>query len=306
MQPRLFFLIIALFLAFSLIKPCVLTAVDASIAVYTVNYPLQYFAERIAGEHATVVFPAPDEVDPAYWIPDKEIIKAYQQADLILLNGAHYAKWVEKVTLPRSKMVDTSRKFKDRYITNKEITTHSHGSAGEHAHEDVAFTLWLDFDLAARQAKATEKAMSRKRPELRSIFQKNYEALAEDLRALDKELETIFAKVPNRPLVVSHPVYDYLARRYGLNIKSVHWEPDEIPSFSQWQELQAMLDDHAAKWMIWEGEPLGATVEKLEEIGIKSLVFNPCSNVPNQGDFLSVMRQNIQNIRDYFVTSNKI
>ena len=268
--------------------------------VYVVNYPLQYFAERIAGEHATVIFPAPDEVDPAYWMPDKKIIEAYQQADLILLNGAHYAKWVAKVTLPRSKMVDTSRKFKDRYITNKEITTHSHGAAGEHGHEDAAFTLWLDFNLAAQQAKAIEKAMSRKRPELSSIFQKNYEALAEDIMALDTELRVIFTKDPERRLVVSHPVYDYLARRYGLNIKSVQWEPDEIPSFSQWQELQVMLADHSAKWMIWEGEPLEATVVKLEEKGIGSLVFSPCSNVPEQGDFLSVMQRNTKNLEMAF------
>jgi zinc transport system substrate-binding protein len=218
MQPRLFILITALFLAFLLLKPCSLDAEEASISVYTVNYPLQYFAERIAGEHATVVFPAPGDVDPAYWMPGKEIIEAYQQADLILLNGAHYAKWVENVTLPRSKMVDTSRKFKDQYITSNEITTHSHGSAGEHGHEDAAFTLWLDFSLAARQAKTIEKAMSRKRLELSNIFQKNYETLAEDLMALDKELEAVFSKDPKRPLVVSHPVYDYMTRRYGLKV----------------------------------------------------------------------------------------
>ena len=32
----------------------------------------------------------------------------YQGADLILLNGATYAKWIDRVTLPASKLVDTS------------------------------------------------------------------------------------------------------------------------------------------------------------------------------------------------------
>ena len=76
--------------------------------IYTVNYPLAYFAERIGADHVDVVFPAPKDVDPAYWMPDKETITRYQKADLILLNGAHYAKWVEKVTLPRAKMINTS------------------------------------------------------------------------------------------------------------------------------------------------------------------------------------------------------
>jgi zinc transport system substrate-binding protein len=80
---------------------------DVRLTVYVVNYPLQYFAERIAGEHATVVFPAPSEVDPAFWLPDPHTIAAYQRADLILLNGATYEKWLTKATLPYARRVDT-------------------------------------------------------------------------------------------------------------------------------------------------------------------------------------------------------
>ena len=72
------------------------------LSVYTVNYPLAYFAERIGGDQVEVVFTAPPDVDPAYWVPDQKTITAYQQADLILLNGANYAKWISKVSLPRS------------------------------------------------------------------------------------------------------------------------------------------------------------------------------------------------------------
>ena len=34
------------------------------LTVYTVNYPLQYFAERIGGEYVEVIFPAPGDEDP--------------------------------------------------------------------------------------------------------------------------------------------------------------------------------------------------------------------------------------------------
>jgi hypothetical protein len=84
---------------------------SAKLTVYVVNYPLKYFAKRIGGEHIEVVFPAPADVDPAYWNPDVDTISAYQQADLIFLNGAGYAKWVDKVSLPRSKLVNTSKKL---------------------------------------------------------------------------------------------------------------------------------------------------------------------------------------------------
>ena len=37
--------------------------------VYVVNYPLQYFAMRIAGDFADVQYPAPADIDPAFWKP---------------------------------------------------------------------------------------------------------------------------------------------------------------------------------------------------------------------------------------------
>lgn len=270
------------------------------LVVYTVNYPLKYFTERIAGEHAIVVFPAPADGDPAYWMPDAKTISDYQQTDLILLNGANYAKWVKKVSLPRSKMVDTSAKFKDRYITAKEVVTHTHGAEEAHAHESLAFTTWIDFGLASQQARAIAEAFSRKRPALRDVFQKNYMELEKDLMSLDREIKKIAAKNPAKPLLASHPVYDYLASRYGLNLKSVHWEQEEMPGSEQWMELQNILKDHSAKWMIWEAKPAIETVEKLNSAGIKSLVFGPCGNAPGKGDFMSVMRRNISSLQMAF------
>ena len=271
------------------------------LKVYVVNYPLKYFAQRIAGEHAEIVFPAPAGDDPAYWMPDTETISEYQGADLILLNGADYAKWVNKVTLPRFRMVDTSASFKKQYVETAGVVTHSHGPGGEHAHEAIAFTTWMDLSLAARQAKAIADALSRKKPHLREIFQNNFQPLERDLLALDQDLQLIAAKNRSQPLMASHPVYDYFSRRYGLNIRSLHWEPDEVPSSEQIMELRKIRKDHPAKWMIWEGEPHPASVAKLKALGMHSFVFDPCGNVPKEGDFLSVMRQNVENFKKAFL-----
>lgn len=268
--------------------------------VYVVNYPLKYFAERVGGEHVKVEFPAPPDQDPVYWVPGIKTISEYQQADLILLNGANYAKWVKKVSLPRSKIIDTSAKFKNQYITSNEVVTHSHGAEGEHTHEALAFTTWIDFDLAAKQAKAIAKALSRKKPDLKDTFQKNYMALEKDLMALDQKIKQIVAKNQQRPLIASHPVYDYFAKHYSLNMKSVHWEPDEMPNQEQWMELRNILKEHRARWMIWEGKPVNASVEKLKSVGVNSLIFDPCGNIPDEGDFMSVMRENVANLRTAF------
>ena len=187
---------VLLFILFSCVFSSQNSSAAAPLNVFVVIYPLKYFAERIGGNHVKVEFPAPAGDDPAYWNPDLATILAYQKADLILLNGAGYAEWVAKVSLPRSKMVDTSRRLKDRYITTKEVMTHSHGAGGKHAHESLAFTTWLDLTLAIRQAEAIASSMGRKRPELRDTFQSNFEALAKDLIALDQDIRAIVSKKP--------------------------------------------------------------------------------------------------------------
>ena len=192
--------------------------------VYVVHYPLQYFAERIGGEHVEVVFPAPPDVDPAYWAPEEDTIVAYQQA------------------------------------------------------------------------RAVADALSALRPEHQEAFQLGLAALENDLQSLDRELEGLFSLHPSRPLIFSHPVYQYLVRRYNLNARSVHWEPDEMPPEAEWQSLEALRADHPATCMIWEGAPRQDIVQRLTDLGLATAVFDPCGNVPEEGDFLAVMRRNIQNL----------
>ncbi len=286
---------LTLTLLFILVTVICAQAAD-KLSVYTVSYPLAYFAERIGSDQVKVVFPAPADVDPAYWMPDKQTIAAYQNADLILLNGANYAKWVSKVSLPRGKMVDTSRKFKSRYVYASDVTTHTHGAGGAHAHESLAFTTWLDLSLAKLQAEAVYNALARKRPGAKLSFRENYQALEAELDRMDQQIRDMVAKQPKRPLLGSHPVYDYLAAGYGLNLKSVHWEPAEEPSYMQWQELQKVLVDHKAEVMLWEGTPMAQTEATLKSMGVESIVFDPCGNRSVNGDFLEVMRRNVENL----------
>ncbi len=265
--------------------------------VYVVNYPLEYFAERIAGDRADVRFPAPPDVDPAYWRPDEETIASYQQADLILRNGAAYAKWVEYVSLPTSRVVDTSAVFSDEYITIESAVTHAHGPEGEHAHGDVAFTTWLDPALAIEQARAIKAAFVEAWPQHGEHFEAGFASLADDLRAIDDEIKRIVSARPDRRMVASHPVYQYLARRYGLDLESVQWEPDEPLAEADVAALEAILSRHPADVMIWEGPPLAGTVEALAERGVHCVVFDPCGNAPRTGDYLETMRSNLSRLR---------
>ncbi len=260
------------------------------LTVYVVNYPLQYFAERIGGEHVQVVFPAPADVDPADWSPDTETVAAYQQADLILLNGAGYAGWVARASLPEAAKVDTSAGFADRLIPLEQAVTHAHGPAGAHEHGGFAFTTWLDPTLAVEQARAVAEAFERVRPQHTESFRQAFDELTTVLTDLDRRLAAVGEELGSEPLLFSHPVYQYLIRRYDLNGRSLHWEPDEPLDAG---ELTRVLREHPARWMVWEAEPPSETVAALEAVGVSSVVFSPCGQAPTQGDLISEMERNV-------------
>ncbi len=265
---------------------------DAPLSVYVVNHPLAYMARRIGGAHVDVVFPAPADIDPADWTPDPETVAAYQGADLVLRNGAGYARWLAFASLREERIIDTSAAFRDRLIVDDHTLRHQHGPDGEHTNLALAHTTWLDPSLAIEQARAITKALVRVRPEHAGAFADGLAGLEADLAALDARLAAAARKLEGKPLLFSHPVYAYLIHRYGLNARSMHLEPDETPDLVPWDELRRLLAEHPARVMLWEAEPDPDTAADLRALGVRSVVFAPCGNVPDEGELLTVMHRN--------------
>jgi hypothetical protein len=65
-----------------------------------------------------------------------------------------------------------------------------------------------------------------------------------------------------------------------------------------WRELQDLLADHPAGWILWEDTPLVETSRRLAELGLGSLVFEPGANTPAEGDFGSVMLENVSRLEN--------
>lgn len=286
---QFFFLLVILFAA-SAAK-----AAGGLGTVHTVNYPLQYFAETIAGDDLTVVFPVPADIDPAYWEPTVDDLLAFQAVDLVLLNGAGYASWLKDASLPRSRLIDTSKAYKDRLIASEDSTIHSHGPEGEHSHGgNYAFTTWLDISLAREQANSIKAAFVRRWPELKDSFEARHQELDADLEALENRLAEAFAPMKGSHVFASHPVYQYLTRAQGLAATSFHWEPDVTPSEKDWAEFDQKLAEVPAEVMIWEDGPTEDTRRELTSRNIQILIVPPLFQTPETGDFVSTLSQSLE------------
>lgn len=273
--------------------------------VYTTFYPTTYFAEQIAGDAVEVVNPCPPDADPATWMPDDATIAKYQAADLIIINGASFEEWVEKVTLPEERVVDTAEPLEDDFIMMAEAMTHSHGPGGEHTHEGVDGHTWLDPGNMTVQATQIKQALVKEFPEHEATFEENYQKLVDKLDSLDARLREVSKKLEGKVLLANHPAYNYVARRYDWDLKTFHLEPDAMPDEDTMAEIRAFLSEQPARYMLWESEPDQEVADKLrDEFGVEPIVFSPGESIDPADqqagtDFLSIMQANAKRLEEH-------
>lgn len=272
------------------------TAVNTAVkpVVYASNYPVYFFTQRIGGDEIDLRFPAGNLSDPSVWTPVADTIAVMQNADLILLNGASFENWVMNVSLPENKVVNTSASFSDELLSSGATFTHSHGDEGEHEHEGTAFTTWLNLELANKQAEEVKNALVALQPDKKEAFESKYRELSQSLLSLHEEYQHTMGGNEPPKVAFSHPVYQYLTAAYGLEGKSLHWEPETPLDHDMIHEIEHLKKDHGITYLVWEGTPLPENVEKLKAMGIQSVVISPMGGNPEGMNFMEGMEKNLQ------------
>jgi len=281
-------LIILIFLLFS----CNKEDLNKKVSVAVTNYPLHWLVDRISGGTIDVIYEAPDHIDPAYWKPRDSDIRSMQEADLILLNGATYEKWMNSVSIPSSITVDTSKDCKDMFITIKDAEVHEHNGV-KHSHDGTDFNTWLDVKIFSKQADEVLKQLIKLKPQMEADFKKNHSSLLSELKLVFEEINK--ASSNQKQYLASHPVYDYLARANSWKVKNFHWEPESMPPEEEWEKLKEALPH--SKYMLYEDEPSKEISDQLKSLGVTVIVFRTAGNIPPSKDFMKEMEANLENLK---------
>ena len=272
-------------------KAATAPAASSTLKVMATFHPGAYFAKRITGAHAEVSCPLPKDADAAFWEPSPEVLAQYQKADLIVVNGANFEHWTQTATLPDTRVVVMADAFKNDWIVIKNAVTHSHGPAGAHSHTGVNGHTWPDPINAIAQENAVRDALIARDPVHKADYIANARALEKDLLEIDARLKALPVKAT---LLASHPSYSYIAKRYGWKLVEFGLEPDVAPDAKQIEEIKKARAEHPdAKIMLWEDEPCAEAKKLMADTGLETVVFDPCEQPPEKGDYLSVMRDNL-------------
>ncbi|WP_298838351.1 metal ABC transporter substrate-binding protein [uncultured Roseobacter sp.] len=290
------------FLRVVFVFAAVALSVSAALAqdrprVVAVNQALHYFAARLFDGEAEVLFLVPDGVDPSFWRPSIADITIVQSADLVLLNGAGFAAWVDRVSLSRSRVVNTSAAVEEQFIVTRSIT-HSHGDGGEHSHEGLASYVWLDPTLAVAQAEAIASAIISRNLAASTDVEARLAALTSALMEVDTRARGSLMGLQGVAMIATHPRYQYFARRYGLSVSSLEWEAGASPTEDQLAELEQLTGELGARILIWEAQPPGKAIEAAEALGLQSVIFEPWASEGAHGTFLQSFESAVSDLSE--------
>ena len=105
----------------------------AKPVVLTSSWPIWSLASRIVGDGAQVECLLAPGNDARVFQPDRALLAAMGDADLVLLNGANLEPWAQTVSLPSGRTVELSKPFESDLIEIEGAICHSHGPGG-HTH----------------------------------------------------------------------------------------------------------------------------------------------------------------------------
>lgn len=188
------------------------------------SYPLLFMVERLAGDAADVELVTARADDSPDSRPDAEAIRRMQQATRILISGGDYEPWLQRVTLPRSRLIDTAKGYYDQFVRIPDAVMHQHGPDGSHSHPGVVWATWLDPQLAMSQLDQTRDVLLETLPTADSGIRRAADELASEFQQLDECLRQIEQATSDVEINVlgDAPVYQYLIRRLGWELNYVH------------------------------------------------------------------------------------
>jgi zinc transport system substrate-binding protein len=254
----------------------------SGVSVVTSFYPLQYVAQRVAGDRADVS----NLTQPGREPHDLELTVRQtadvSDADVVLYEKGFQADIDDAV----------EQNGPDHVVDAAEAA----GLTGEDPH------FWLDPTRLSKVAAAFDSQLADADPAHADEYAANAKSLESDLAALDRAMERGLADCRIRTIVVSHDAFGYLGRRYGLEVVGINGlSPDAEPSPSHIRELQDLVRGDGITTVFSEELASREFADSLAgDLGIATAVLDPIeglSTATADQDYLSLMRRNLRTLQ---------
>lgn len=250
--------------------------------VVTSFYPLEYVAQRVAGDHADVT----NLTQPGREPHDLELT-VRQTAEVSEADVVLYEKGFQAA------VDDAVEQSGPEHVVDA-------AAAADLTGDDPHF--WLDPTRLSKVSAAFETRLAEADPAHADEYAANAKSLKSDLAALDRSMSRGLADCRIDTIVVSHDAFGYLGRRYGLKVVGINGlSPDAEPSPSHVRELQDLIRADGITTVFSEELASREFADSLAgDLGITTAVLDPIeglSDATADQDYLSLMRRNLRTLR---------
>lgn len=279
----------------------------SGVQVAAAFYPLQYVAERVAGDHADVENLTTPGKEPHDLEPTIKETATIALADLVVHERGLQPAIDDAIDQNAGGyVVDAAQVVGLEPFGFEGHDDHEADDGHDHDHEGIDGDLdphfWLDPMRMATLGDAVADALSDVDPDHAADYAANAASLRTDLEALDASYTTGLADCERHTIVVSHDAFGYLAE-YGVEVAPVAGlSPDAEPTPADLADLQQLITDDGITTVF--GERLASprlTQSLADDMGVKTAVLDPIEGLTDQttdDDYLSLMRQNLAAIQE--------
>ncbi|WP_404408062.1 metal ABC transporter solute-binding protein, Zn/Mn family [Jeotgalibacillus malaysiensis] len=273
------------------------------LSIFTTVYPLQYFAERIAGDEAEVSSILPPGSDSHTYEPTSKDVMAIAEADIFLMNGAGLEGYADSIAeAVETEDVRIAEATKDIELSEG-AHDHDHGDGHDHAHGDYDPHVWLDPARSIEMAENIKDLLTDMQPEDKALFEENFESLKTELESLDKEFSAGIEAASGNHFIVSHAAYGYWEEAYGVHQIAVSGlSPAQEPSQKELKTMIETAEKYGLQHVFFEQNITTKIAEVIrEEIGAETLMLHNLSvltdeDIGNGEDYFSLMKRNLEQL----------
>ena len=277
--------------------------------IVVTSQPLLQMTHAIVGDAADVVLVVPGDTSSRDWSPTADDARIMQQAGLILISGAGYEPWKDRVSLPGSRTRDTAADYYDQLIRIPDAVTHQHGPDGPHSHPGTVWSTWLDPELCAAQLHQVSIACGRLVPEQKKSIEAAEARLSAELNSLIPMIDSIKAagKHEARTVYSDTPHYLYLTRRLGWTLSYLHWDSASTLSETDRTELVKTFSANTSsnptlnsdRIFLLDSRHSADTEDFVHNSGGTVVRIDLCETPgPESTSLTNRLKQNLQRIRD--------
>jgi zinc transport system substrate-binding protein len=254
-------------------------------------YPLYFIAERVAGRYNDVVDLTPPGVEPHEY---ELTVRQVAQIDLAKVGFYEHGVSPSVDQAMENDSPDHALDGTDVVHLAAPVT----GSGVESTSDDKDPHFWQDPTLMAQATRAFAATMAEADPAHAAYYRTQGQRLVRDLDRLDTAYAETLASCRIRTVVVSHDAFEYLARRYDVDVVPIAGlEPDAEPSLQRLHDLTTLIHDRGVSTVFFETLASPDLAESLAgDLGIHTAVLDPVEGLSSHdphATYLTLMRQNL-------------